>query len=502
MITETEWKPAIMRAEADDFDARVYRCLSPDDHGCCGNGMCEMRENVTSCPEDECADFECASTTDKGCCGNGICEDREWAATCPADCFGDARPRMQIVDCDMPRGIHHRKRVLRAPKSSNPNDKVRQRLVWQQRPLLPQGRESESSEDTSADEGTDFDEEGGASGAATDQGRGGHAELGVLKWTARAEEMLYAELDRLQYPSVCSGLSGRRDSYEPLTRVAGAREVIGAGALVAHEAWPILGLTAAFIPFGRQLRAGLATERTVVGADFMETPFNRGLLYMPERYETPRHDPSEALNTKDAYLLSESPFKGCPPGSRHFHCFYDLSSCAISSASYWKHDLSYYYYDHTSANTSSPENKARVLHDVGLVGLRSQPAAPIQTVWGWPVPLWARIVNEKAVKLANANIHCSEQRSRRACDRLREAGCSWSADKCDGRERKAWLPKRDDPRALLMMEVLLTKWAMVPLPHVMEIVDREVKRWKFDRNVPVVVMHFRRTDKDRSVVIA
>ena len=61
----------------------------------------------------------------------------------------------------------------------------------------------------------------------------------------------------------------------------------------------------------------------------------------------------------------------------------------------------------------------------------------------------------------------------------------------------AWIPRPDDARALLMMEVLMTKWAMVPLPHVMEIVDREVGRWKLGSNMPMVVMHFRRTDKDR-----
>jgi hypothetical protein len=134
------------------------------------------------------------------------------------------------------------------------------------------------------------------------------------------------------------------------------------------------------------------TKRTVLGADFIETPFNKAVLYAPERYDTPMHEPSEALSTKDAYLLSESPFKGCPAGSRHFHCFYDVSSCTISSSSYWKHDLDYHYYDHLKGGSAGGANAVRVLHDVGLIGVTSTPAAPVRTLWGWPSDMWGEIV--------------------------------------------------------------------------------------------------------------
>jgi hypothetical protein len=52
--------------------------ICPEDCGsCCGNGTCGGNESCETCPED------CGS-----CCGNGTCDNNESCETCPGDCGG------------------------------------------------------------------------------------------------------------------------------------------------------------------------------------------------------------------------------------------------------------------------------------------------------------------------------------------------------------------------------------------------------------------------------
>lgn len=61
------------------------------DVGYCGNGYCDDQvacgtpETPESCPQD-CVDAGCTRCADTGTCGDGICNRKEDATTCPRDC--------------------------------------------------------------------------------------------------------------------------------------------------------------------------------------------------------------------------------------------------------------------------------------------------------------------------------------------------------------------------------------------------------------------------------
>ena len=85
----------------DTYDYSNKSCVHTSINNCCGNGICELLENRTSCPKDcpDCNDKndctsdrysheknKCEYIAQYPCCGNGACEFTENYLDCPRDC--------------------------------------------------------------------------------------------------------------------------------------------------------------------------------------------------------------------------------------------------------------------------------------------------------------------------------------------------------------------------------------------------------------------------------